>query len=118
MANSLGLYFAANWAITFICSGVVPQQPPIILIKFFFKYSSICSPISSGDSSYCPKAFGKPALGWAEIAKSVLLAIASKWGCNKLAPKAQLNPIENKGMCDTEIKKASAVCPDSVLPEA
>ena len=78
-------------------------------MRFFFKYSSICSPISSGVSSYSPKAFGKPAFGCAEIANSVLLAIASRWGCNKLAPKAQLNQTDNKGIWETDIKNASAV---------
>ena len=103
---------------TRMCSGLVPQQPPIILIKFFFKYSSIWAPISSGVSSYSPKAFGNPAFGCAETAKFVLFAIDSKCGCNKLAPKAQLKPTDNNGICETEIKNASAVCQDNVLPEA
>ena len=37
---------------------------------------------------------------------------------NCSAPNAQLKPTENKGICDTEIKNASAVCPDSVRPLA
>lgn len=45
------------------------------------------------------------------MAKSVLGEIASKCGCNKLAPKAQLKPIVNKGIWATDIKKASAVWP-------
>jgi hypothetical protein len=41
-----------------------------------------------------------------------------KYGFNKSAPRAQLNPTLNNGMCETETKKASTVCPESVLPEA
>ena len=33
-----------------------------------------------------------------------------------LVPKAQLKPILNSGICEIEFKKASAVCPDNVLP--
>ncbi|MNS11741.1 hypothetical protein D3C72_432880 [compost metagenome] len=54
-------------AIARIWSGVVPQQPPVILIKPLsansFKKAAVCS----GVSSYSPKAFGKPAFGWAEM---------------------------------------------------
>ncbi len=53
-------------AIARIWSGVVPQQPPVILIKPLsansFKKAAVCS----GVSSYPPNAFGKPALGCAE----------------------------------------------------
>ena len=34
------------------------------------------------------------------------------------APKAQLKPIESGFACETEVQKASTVCPDKVLPEA
>ena len=50
--NFLGWYFATKVAITFMCSGVVPQHPPSILTKPSFKNSSTCAPICSGVSSY------------------------------------------------------------------
>ena len=99
-------------------SGFVPQHPPMILIKFSSKYSLIWSCISLGVSSYCPKAFGNPALGCAEILKDVLCANCFKYGFSWCAPKAQLKPTLNNGICEIEIKKASTVCPESVLPEA
>src|SRR5690606_7648852 len=82
------------------------------------RYSLICSAICCGLSSYSPKALGRPALGWAELAKGDFAAITSKWGTNGLAPRAQLKPTDKMGIWDTEIKKASAVCPERVLPEA
>src|SRR5690606_2654018 len=63
----LGLYSAAISAINLICSGVVPQQPPIILIIFSSKYAFTSACISLAVWSYSPKALGKPALGCAEI---------------------------------------------------
>jgi hypothetical protein len=41
-----------------------------------------------------------------------------KYISGKSAPGAIENPDLNNGMCDTETKKASTVCPESVLPEA
>ena len=52
-----------DFAIAAMWSGVVPQQPPTIFTNPFSAYSRICSAINSGDSSYWPKAFGKPAFG-------------------------------------------------------
>src|SRR5690606_33649621 len=63
----LGLYFEAISAINLICSGVVPQQPPIILIIFSSKYAFTNACISLAVWSYSPKALGKPAFGCAEI---------------------------------------------------
>jgi hypothetical protein len=39
-------------------------------------------------------------------------------GFNWSAPKAQLKPTLNKGICEIEIRKASTVWPESVLPDA
>ena len=89
-----------------MCSGVVPQHPPMIFTKFSCKYSRINCCISSGDWSYCPKALGKPALGCAEIFNEVLFPNRFKYGFNWSVPKAQLNPTLNKGICEIDIKKA------------
>ena len=105
-------------AIAVICSGVVPQQPPTIFTKLFSTYSFIWAAICAGVSSYSPKAFGNPAFGCAETAWLVLADNTSKCGTNWLAPKAQLKPTDKIGIWEIEIKKASAVCPDKVLPEA
>lgn len=61
-----GGYLATALAIASMCAGVVPQQPPTILRKPAAANSSTTTAISAGDSSYSPKAFGRPALGWAE----------------------------------------------------
>ena len=37
LSINLGLYFPANSAITRMCSGVVPQQPPIQLRTMFVR---------------------------------------------------------------------------------
>ena len=70
-ADFLGLYLLASSAMAFICSGVVPQQPPTIFINPSSRYDCNISLIICGDWSYSPKGFGNPALGCAEILKSV-----------------------------------------------
>src|SRR5690606_34768710 len=64
---SRGLYFLAVSAIFRICSGVDPQQPPIILTRPSLRYSSTKVFICSAVCSYSPKAFGSPALGCADV---------------------------------------------------
>lgn len=76
--QGLGEWFAATLAISEMYSGVVPQQPPTMFTKLLSRYCSICDFISSGVSSYSPNALGNPALGYAEMATSVLEAMASK----------------------------------------
>jgi len=49
-----------------IWSGVVPQQPPTILSSPERANSARIAAISSGVSSYSPKAFGRPAFGYAQ----------------------------------------------------
>ena len=44
-----------------MCSGVVPQQPPIILTKPSATKSRRFSAVISGVSSYPPNVYGKPA---------------------------------------------------------
>ena len=77
-------------------SGVVPQQPPVMLIKPLsansFKKAAVCS----GVSSYSPKAFGKPAFGCAETKVSATSAMVLTCGRMASAPNAQLKPIESK----------------------
>ena len=50
----------AMWA---MWSGVVPQHPPTRLTKPLSAKSRRIAAVSSGSSSYSPKAFGRPALG-------------------------------------------------------
>ena len=50
-------------AITAMWAAVVPQQPPTRLTKPLAANSSRTAAVSSGDSSYSPKALGRPALG-------------------------------------------------------
>ena len=58
-----GGYFATVSAMTRMCSGVVPQQPPTTLTRPSRAKSSIWAAMNSGLSSYWPKALGRPALG-------------------------------------------------------
>ena len=46
-----------------MCSGVVPQQPPMMFTYPDSAHSLMCAVICAGVSSYSPKAFGRPALG-------------------------------------------------------
>lgn len=113
-----GGYLATALAIASMCAGVVPQQPPTILRKPAAANSSTTTAISAGDSSYSPKAFGRPALGWAETWVSALVDSSSMYGRNSLAPRAQFRPTEIGRACRTEFQKASVVWPDRVRPEA
>jgi hypothetical protein len=63
------------------------------------------------------KAFGNPALGCADTLKEVFCDNVCKYGFNRSAPRAQLKPTLNNGICETETKNASTVCPESVLPK-
>ena len=62
-AGSRGVTPLATCAIAEMCSGVVPQQPPIRLTSEADANSPITSAIWSGISSYSPNALGRPALG-------------------------------------------------------
>jgi hypothetical protein len=46
-----------------MCSGVVPQQPPTMLMNPLRANSPTSSAVSQAASSYSPKALGSPALG-------------------------------------------------------
>ena len=109
---------SCNSAITFICSGVVPQQPPMILTQPSSKNFLIFSPICDDDSSYSPKAFGSPAFGKAAVKKFVNLLTLFIYGNIRSAPNAQLNPIVSNGRCESEVINASVVWPERVLPLA
>ena len=94
-----------------MCSGVVPQHPPIIFTQPSSKKFLIFSPISSEDSSYSPKAFGKPAFGKAAVKKFENLLTLFMYGDLNSAPKEQLIPIVYTGKRENTLTKASAVCP-------
>jgi hypothetical protein len=49
-----------------IWSGVVPQQPPMMLMKPLAAQSPSSAAICAGVSSYSPNSFGRPAFGCAE----------------------------------------------------
>src|SRR5690606_3068924 len=59
-----------------MCSGVVPQQPPLLLTRPDCANAPSTAAISAGVSSYSPKAFGRPALGWALTWQSAMSARA------------------------------------------
>ncbi len=43
---------------------------------------------------------------------------SSRYGRKSRAPSEQLSPIESRSMCETEVRKASTVCPERVRPLA
>ena len=90
-----GLYLATASAMAWICAGVVPQQPPTMFRKPLAANSSTTTAISSGVSSYSPKAFGRPALGCADTWVLALATNSSRYGRSSLAPRAQFRPTEN-----------------------
>ena len=59
----LGATSATRSAIARICSGEVPQQPPIILTNPLSANSPTIAAISSAVWSYSPNSLGNPALG-------------------------------------------------------
>ena len=52
-----------DWAIFWICWGVVPQQPPTMLSRPSFAIALMWLAMKSGVSWYSPMALGSPALG-------------------------------------------------------
>jgi hypothetical protein len=99
-------------------SGVVPQQPPTMFRKPDFAHSAMCFTMSAGDSSYSPKAFGRPAFGWADTWVSAMRDSSSTCGRSSFGPSAQLKPNEIGLAWRSEFQNASPVWPDSVRPEA
>ncbi|MCY1455715.1 hypothetical protein D9M71_728690 [compost metagenome] len=113
-----GGYLATASAMAWMCAGVVPQQPPMMLRKPLWANSSTTTAISAGVSSYSPKAFGRPALGCADTWVPALVASSSRYGRSSLAPRAQFRPTEIGLAWRTEFQNASVVWPDRVRPEA
>ena len=62
-AGVRGVVPATARAMAAMCAGVVPQQPPTRFTKPASANSDTIAAVSSGVSSYSPKAFGRPALG-------------------------------------------------------
>jgi hypothetical protein len=97
---------------------LLPQQPPMMFTKLSSKYFLI-KLASVLAFHHSPKAFGNPALGCADTLNEVFCDKVCKYGFNRSAPRARnWNLTLNNGMCETETKNASTVCPESVLPEA
>ncbi len=101
-----------------MCSGVVPQQPPVMLSQPASAHSRMRAAVSAGSSSYSAMALGSPAFGCAETSVSAMRASSSTCGRSCFAPSAQLKPIESGRAWRTEFQNASGVWPDSVRPEA
>ena len=99
-------------------AGVVPQQPPTMLTRPACANSPSTRARSSGDSSYSPKAFGRPAFGWVETNVSAIRASSATYGRRSAAPSAQFRPTAIGRAWRTEFQNASVTWPDSVRPEA
>ena len=97
-------------------SGVVPQQPPRRFTKPLSANSRSSAAVSSGRSSYSPKALGRPAFGWQLTQVPATRASSARYGRMSRAPSAQLIPTEKGRACATETWNASMVCPESVRP--
>ncbi len=101
-----------------IWSGVVPQQPPVMLSQPLSAHSRMKPAVSHGCSSYSAIALGNPALGCAETKTSAMRESSSTCGRSCLAPRAQLSPTDSGLAWRTEFQNASVVWPESVRPDA
>ena len=101
-----------------MCSGVVPQQPPVRLTRPDAANSPSTSAIWSGVSSYSPNSLGSPALGWAETKQSATRASSATYGRRSVAPSAQLRPTTSGRTWRTLFQNASVVWPERVRPLA
>src|SRR3546814_5707290 len=72
--------------------------------------------ISDWSSDVCSSDL--PAFGWTLTGTPATRDISCTYCRNSLAPSAQLRPKLSGCAWRTEFQKASAVCPDSVRPEA
>ena len=94
---------AALAASSRMCSGPVPQQPPVT----FSQPASINRPmvlaIISGVSLYLPSSSGKPALGRQATGKRDKAARVRIWSVINSGPVAQLKPSHSKSRCISEV---------------
>ena len=98
-------------------AGFVPQQPPTTFRKPARAHSPRLAAIDSGVSSKPPKAFGRPAFGYALTKQGAMRESSSRCGRISFGPRAQLMPTERSGAWETEIQKASTVWPERLRPE-
>ncbi len=97
-------------------AGVVPQQPPTMFTSPDRANSSSIPAVSSGVSSYPPKAFGRPAFGCEATYVSANRARSATCGRISAAPSEQLTPTTSGLACSIELQNASTVWPDRVRP--
>ncbi len=105
-------------AIAWMCSGVVPQQPPIILAPAWRKRSA-CSAISSGESGknvFPSTNTGSPALGSTERKISLKRPISAITGKRSWAPPEQLAPMASGLKASRMIRAVFASVPIMVRP--
>ncbi len=104
-------------AISRVCSGVVPQQPPTMLTSPSSAKARRNRLVSPGCSSWSPSSFGSPAFGWQEVYTGAICARLSMNGRISVAPSEQLTPTTNGSACSTESQNASTVWPERFRPE-
>ncbi len=107
-------------AMAAMCSGVVPQQPPAMLTKPDCANSPSSDEVISGVSSKPVSliGFGRPALGYTQMAASHTRESSAMYGRINAAPSAQFNPMVIGFACRTEFQNASTVWPERMRPEA
>ena len=103
-------------AMAWVCSGVVPQQPPTRFTRPSSANARRKRLVSAACSSWSPSSFGSPALGWQDTYVDAMFESPSRNGRISVAPREQLTPTMNGSACSTEIQNASEVWPERLRP--
>ena len=118
LAKCRGSQSATALAISRICPGVVPQQPPTMFSQPLAAQSCNCG---ANDSGVSGKPVGSSGSGMPAFGCALTLAGAMRESssiCDRISrgPSAQLIPTLTRSMLDTEFQYASTVWPESVRP--
>ena len=108
---------ATTCAIAAMCSGVVPQHPPMTFTSPLSMNGRTLSAITDGLWSYLPSSSGIPAFGCALTKQGAFAEISSIRGSIRSAPKEQFRPTDITPKGRTDARNASTVCPERSLPE-
>lgn len=106
--------------IILVCSGAVPQHPPMILtVRYFPVISAIAPAIISGVMPYVARPFsssGSPALGTTSIGRAAFRSSHSMAGTISAGPVEQFIPKTSTPMPSIATYAASTGAPSSIFP--
>ena len=98
LTGTLLVALAARSTSSRMCSGPVPQQPPMTFSQPFSMKRPMAADSISGVSLYLPSSSGRPALGRQATGKRDSPARVLMWSVIKSGPVAQLNPIQSRSL--------------------